>query len=177
MALFIRSSSILCVTEPFAASVVVALACASTLGFALTMQFAFGHPPCELCLWQRVPYILSGCAAILSTALCLLARERNPRAASRLLAGCALLFLIGACVAAYHSGVERHWWQGATSCSLPPLSKDASALLATPVVRCDQIGWSILGLTMANLNVPFSLALALFSGLAARRSRDKARHG
>lgn len=164
--------------EPLAASGLIAFACAATLGFALTMQFAFNHPPCELCLWQRVPYIVAGCFATLSVALHLVARGGKARAVSFLLGACACLFLIGACVAMYHSGIERHWWQGATSCSLPPLrGEGASALLATPVARCDEIGWSIAGVTMANLNVPFSLALSAFSWLAARRSREKARHG
>lgn len=179
-----------CLTErlrqPLAAATLVALVCMISLGFALIMQHVFNHPPCELCLWQRAPYVVAATAAATSAILSILSKspkatrtsqERNRRLALLLLNLCVLIFLTGAALGLYHSGVERHWWQSATSCSLPPLNASSAGLrdqlLSMPVARCDEIGWSLLGMTMANINVPFSLALAAFCFLAARTNRDR----
>lgn len=169
--------------EPLAAATLIALICMISLSFALIMQYVFNHAPCELCLWQRAPYIAAECLAISSAILAILAnskainektRANRSRLAAQLLSLCAVIFLIGAAIAFYHSGVERHWWQSATSCSLPPLRTDSAGLrdqlLSMPVVRCDEIGWSVLGLTMANINAPFSLALAAFCFRVARKN-------
>ncbi|MER2520094.1 MAG: disulfide bond formation protein B [Bdellovibrionales bacterium] len=177
-------------SEPLTAALLIALACLITLGFALTMQFVFNHPPCELCLWQRVPYIVAEGLAMASAILSILAngkktsetgRKRKYCIVGQLLKLCAITFLIGMVLAIYHSGIERHLWQSATSCSLPPLTSHGNPadlrdlLLARPVVRCDEIGWSIAGLTMANINIPFSLALAAFAWRAAAGPRNKSR--
>jgi len=37
-----------------------------------------------------------------------------------------------------------------------------------PVVRCDDIAWSLMGISMAGWNALASLALAGFAGMAAR---------
>ncbi len=175
---------------PLPAALVIALASLATLGFALAMQFVFNHPPCELCLWQRVPYLLAVLLAAASAILSSLAnggksdeasRKRKNRQALTLLKLCALVFLASAALGLYHSGVERHWWQSATSCALPPLRGNPAnlraQLLAMPAVRCDEIGWSVLGMTMANINIPFSLALAAFAALAGRAATSSRNKG
>jgi disulfide bond formation protein DsbB len=42
-------------------------------------------------------------------------------------------------------------------------------LLAQPVVRCDEVAWSLFGLSMAGYNFLMSLALAGFAFAAAGR--------
>jgi disulfide bond formation protein DsbB len=44
--------------------------------------------------------------------------------------------------------------------------------MATPVVRCDQVAWSFLGLSMAGYNVLISLGLAVLGAWAALLRRD-----
>jgi disulfide bond formation protein DsbB len=75
----------------------------------------------------------------------------------------------------YHTGVERGWWPGPTSCSG---GGDMSALtpeqlldrvLAAPVVRCDEVPWELLGLSMASWNALLSLVLAALWLSALRR--------
>jgi disulfide bond formation protein DsbB len=143
-------------------------ASAAALGFVFVMQYGFGHEPCVLCLWQRVPYA----AAILLSGFSLLPALR--RQAPILLMLCALIFVIECGLAFFHTGVELHWWLGTQGCAITPLN-GASAedlrtqLLHTVVARCDQINWTFLGLSMANYNVAYSLLLALFSFCAARK--------
>ena len=70
-------------------------------------QYIGDMPPCNLCYWQRYPhYTAMGIGAL------------------ALLFGGALLALLGALsalttagIAAYHTGVERGWWQGPSSCT------------------------------------------------------------
>ncbi len=150
------------------AALLLAVACFGSLAFALTMQFGFDVQPCELCLWQRMPFVSAGVLAL----LCLVARPY----ARWFLGLAALLLLANSGLAVFHSGVERHWWEWVSACTGSALSRVNSIedlrqqLLATPVVRCDKISWSIFGLTMANINIVFSAALALFAAMASKRT-------
>lgn len=114
---------------------------------------AAGILPCAMCYWQRwghwaalgfgwlafflgnrVWYYLAGLGA-LSTSL----------------------------IGFYHSGVERKWWPGPSSCTGSGLSSDTDNLLSldAPVMpMCDEIPWEMFGVTMANLNAIGSLVVA-----------------
>jgi disulfide bond formation protein DsbB len=99
--------------------------------------------------------------------------------AALIMAGCGLAFLTGAGIAAYHVGVEQHWWVGSTACTgvvagTATTAEELRRLLeAAPVVRCDDIAWSMFGISMAGYNVLASLALAAFAGLSARALLDR----
>jgi disulfide bond formation protein DsbB len=92
-----------------------------------------------------------------------------------------ILFFAGSMAAAttasigvYHTGVERDWWQGPTSCTGSGL--DASVdLLSTDVpinlVMCDEVAWEFFTLSMASWNAVFSFVLAGI-WLAAALSRQ-----
>lgn len=143
---------------------------AALLGGAFLFQFA-GYAPCAMCYWQRWPH---GIVAVLGLAALAV---RNP-----LLCWAGAVGMgISAGLGAYHSGVERHWWPGPSSCTGGgDLSGSATdlldSILSTPVVMCDEIPWrlsdwiplQILDLTMANFNAVFSLVLAGVWVAAAR---------
>ena len=153
---------------PKAALAIVAVA-ALSLGFAFLMQYHFGYEPCVLCLWQRLPYAVAGLLALAAFVI-----KPYGRTARMLLTLCGVAFLIGAVLAGFHSGVERHWWAGTSGCAIQPLHGTSVSgwreqLLHMTVARCDEISWTFLGLSMANWNVPLSLALAAFAKLAAQR--------
>ena len=145
----------------------IALMAVGALAFAFVVQFGFGIEPCILCLWQRAPF---GIAAMLTIAA-ILSRPYGARTRYLLIA-CTVVFLIGAGLAVFHTGVELHWWIGTTGCSIQPLHGSSPEdlrleLLRTAVARCDQISWTLLGFSMTNWNIPFSLGLALYSALSA----------
>ena len=81
------------------------------------------------------------------------------------------LFLLDAGFAAYHAGVEMHWWQGPTTCtgSIGAVSlDDLSAALGKPGhPLCDEPAFLFLGISMAGYNVVVALLLTLFSTGAA----------
>lgn len=152
----------------------VLLACLTALAGALTAQFEFGLQPCILCLYQRVPFVFSAILAAIA-----LMFRLPPRRQGLLLALCALAFLINTGIAGFHVGVEQHWWAGTDTCTggqpgAASISDLQAQLSAKPPARCDEIQWSLFGISMAGFNVPFSAGLALFATFASRRlSRNR----
>lgn len=128
---------------------------------ALYFQYGLGLAPCALCYDQRYAHGASLAAA----GLALLTNGR-PRLGLISFAGLALL--VGSAIAGYHVGVEQGWWPGPTACSAPDFAKLdieqlRAALEATPVIRCDEITWSLFGLSMAGYNFLLSLVLGLLA--------------
>jgi disulfide bond formation protein DsbB len=143
------------------------------LAGAWGFQYIGGLQPCALCLYQRWPYWV---AMGIGLAGVLLARRLGARGMAALAGAGALTFLAGAAIAGFHVGVEQHWWEGLAACggagglNDPGLSlaELRARLLATPVVRCDEVPWSLFGISLAGYNFVASLALAGASGWAAR---------
>jgi disulfide bond formation protein DsbB len=138
-----------------------------TLGAALVSQYGFGLEPCVLCILQRWPYVATIVIGLLASAV---ARRGKAQAALVLLAG--LVFLAGAGIAFFHVGVEQHWWVGTAECTGPAGGDSVDALrqqlIGRKIVRCDEIAFSFLGLSMAAWNVLASLAYAALSLAAGR---------
>ena len=129
---------------------------------------ALGYAPCKLCLWQRWPHggaIAMGALAAFAAPLVLWAGLG------------ALAALTTSGIGIYHTGVERGWWEGPSSCSgggntLQGLSGDQ--LLSTEgvarIVMCDEVAWAFAGLSMASWNAVLSLVLAAVWIMAARKA-------
>jgi len=138
---------------------------AGLLGGALASQYVGGLHPCEMCYWQRWPHaaaIILGGAAFLSTATS--ARSRMFTALA------ALAIAVSGAIGVFHAGVELGWWQGLTRCTAGgALTLDD--LMNVPLVRCDQVQWSLLGISMAGWNAIISLGSAALIGLLVARNR------
>lgn len=151
--------------------------CGAASGLLLIGAFLFeyvgGMAPCKLCIWQRWAH-----AAIIAISVAGLLIP-GPRLARFALMAVILAATISGAIAGYHAGVEWQLWQGPSGCTAA-LTSDLSAtmlvdqLLATPVIRCDEVPWSLFGISMAGWNSLFSLdiaAMALISVIAGSRSR------
>ena len=150
----------------------------AVLGAALLSQYVGGLQPCVLCLYQRVPYalIIALCALALLPMMMGSAPAQQWARIALTLSG--LIFLAGAAIAGFHIGVEQGWWQGTSGCTGPDTSAMTidelrEHLLAAPVVRCDEVAWSLFGISMAGYNLLASLALAVVSLFAARTIAGK----
>jgi disulfide bond formation protein DsbB len=160
-----------------AAALAVTAIAAVTLGGAWFFQLVLDIRPCPLCLEQRYAYYLViplGLVIAFGTA------RDAPRAA--LVAGLAIIALAAlgnAGLAIYHSGVEWGLWQGPTECS-GPIGNLGSAgnllerLDSVKVVRCDEVQWRFLGLSLAGYNVLISLLMAAIAAWGALRSARRA---
>jgi disulfide bond formation protein DsbB len=131
------------------------------LAGAYVFQY-LGYPPCELCWFQRYPHFVAVAIGVMALLI------RGP-----------VLPILGALAAAttagigvYHSGVERHWWAGPSACTGGGLGgmsgSDLLSVDGPQIVMCDQISWQVLGLSMANWNVIFSIVLIFIWVRAAR---------
>lgn len=144
---------------------VAAAGSAALLLGALAFQHLGGLAPCKLCLWQRWPH---GAAIILG----LLALVVGPRLL--IAAGGLVAALITAGVGTYHVGVEQKWWEGPQGCTglditgLSPADL-LNAINAAPIVRCDEIAWSLAGVSMAGWNAIASLIFAVIWVLSLRQ--------
>lgn len=147
------------------------LAAAGSAGLlvaALVFQAA-GYHPCELCILQRWPHV----AAMAIGGLIWLTGRQTPLAVLGMAAAATACGL-----AIYHTGVEATWWAGPSHCSggigdLARLStKDLlDKLQEAPVIRCDEVAWRFLGISMAGWNAICSAGLVGLWALAARRPR------
>ena len=139
----------------------------AVLGGAFAFQYIGGLAPCHLCLLQRWPHGAAVAIGLLALAI--------PGRLLPLAGAAAALTTAG--IGIYHTGVERLWWAGPTSCSAGSIAgldvKDLldPSIVVAPVVRCDEVAWQMLGLSMASWNVVVSLGLALIWLMAARSRR------
>jgi len=160
-------------TDPaLTASALVTLIATATIAGAWFFQLVLEILPCPLCLEQRYAYYLAIPVGVLTV---LAARSGAPKLLLLLgLAILALAALANAGLGTYHSGVEWGFWQGPTDCSGPVVNLgNAGDLLSrldtVKVVRCDEVQWRFLGLSLAGYNVLISLLMAVIAawGFAA----------
>ena len=129
------------------------------ISFALISEYVFGFAPCSLCLIQRYPHIL---VSITSVWL-IFFRTHN----FFIYPLNTLIIALSIILASYHVGVEQSIFQGPQSCSSSNISliseKSAEALLQdilnTSIMRCSNVTWSFLNLSMATWNLILSIGL------------------
>jgi disulfide bond formation protein DsbB len=144
---------------------------AGLLAGALGSQYWGGLHPCEMCHWQRWPHYAALVLALGSFAM----RGQADKGRSFVWLA-ALAILTSGIIGVYHAGVEAGIFEGLTQCSSSGSGGTAAEILAdimaTPLVRCDQIQWSFLGLSMAGWNALISIGSALtIAWLSLRRPR------
>ncbi len=159
------------------ASLAVTVIAAATLAGAWFFQLVLEILPCPLCLEQRYAYYL---AVPLGALVALAAAKDAPR--PLLLAGLAVLALAtlgNAGLGAYHSGVEWHFFQGPTDCTGPVGNLGSAGSLlerldTVKVIRCDEVQWRFLGLSLAGYNVLISLLMAAIAAWGAVKTARRA---
>ena len=145
------------------AALAITAVAVATLAGAWFFQLVLDIRPCPLCLEQRYVYYL---AIPLGALTALAAGKDAPRAV--LLGGLAVLGLAAlgnAVLGTYHAGVEWGFWQGPTDCTGPVGNLGSAGDLlkrldTVKVIRCDEVQWRFLGLSLAGYNVLISLLMA-----------------
>jgi disulfide bond formation protein DsbB len=157
--------------RPRTAAILLALLAAMMLVLAFAFEGFGGLRPCELCWWQRWAWM----AALPPALAAWLAPGRLPAA---LLGLAALAVLAGAGIAFFHVGVELHWWRGTAACGGGGPAASAEELLrqllGRPVARCDEVPWSLAGISMAGWNGLIALAAGLAALAVALRDLRRA---
>ena len=146
-----------------------ALGSATLLLAAFGFQYLGGFLPCAMCLWQRWPHVVAIVLGAVGVAW-----------PQPWIAGLGALSMIGnAGLGAFHTGVERGWWEGPATCS-GGAAQDLGAMsggdlldfsTGPQIVLCDEAALHILGLSMASWNAIACAALALLWLWAMRQPR------
>lgn len=129
-------------------------------------QHVGGLEPCPLCVAQRYPHFA---VLGLGLAAALLGRGR-PGLLAALLGAMAAAYLTGAGYAAFHVGVETGHFHSACAGDgggAGTIEALRERILKAPLVRCDDVPWRLLGLSMAGWNGILSVVLSLAAGYAA----------
>jgi len=145
---------------------------AALLAGAFGSQYFGGLYPCEMCWWQRYAHF----AALVPAALAFTAPAGSRRSQLLVLLA-ALAIAVSGAIGFYHAGVELKIFEGFTTCTSTvrgaSLDDMLKAIEAAPIVRCDQVQWSFLGISMAGWNAIISLggaAMILFLALRGRKA-------
>ncbi len=154
-------------TRPALARLIALLLPLGLLGGALGSQYLGGLHPCEMCYWQRWPH---GAAIVLAALAFTASAESSRSRALTLLA--ALAIAVSGAIGVYHAGVEFGIFEGLTACTATG-AVTLQDILATPLVRCDQVQWAFLGISMAGWNAILSLGGAAVIAFLSLRLASK----
>jgi disulfide bond formation protein DsbB len=124
---------------------------------AFFIEYILDHKPCNLCLLERVPYILVIVLVVLVTIF-----EKFERSIFFLLS---LIFLSATILSFYHFGIEQGFIKESIVCNLNQeisnLSKeDLLKELNNKRISCKDVDFKIFGLSLATINTFISLILS-----------------
>ena len=133
-------------------------AISASLIAAFIIEYGLGHQPCKLCIYERVPYILS-----IFLILEIIFLNKKEKIALLLLS---LIFFFSSLLAFYHFGIEQSLFDGLSVCesknSFENLSKEQLLTqLKENTTSCKNVTFTILGLSLATINSIFSLVLSV----------------
>ena len=157
-------------TDPLLSFGFIALISFISLAAAFIAEGFFGLEPCNLCIYQRYPFVIGIALGLIGMGL------RNKKTIScALLGALGLNFLINSGIAFHHSGVEQKWWKSALEGCAVPIFDDNNGktllenLMSAPMASCEDIQWQdpILGLSMANYNIALCFGLFLLCVVSA----------
>lgn len=139
---------------------------------AFGSQYLGGLYPCEMCWWQREAHMV----ALVIAALSYTAPAGSFRSRNLVLLAAAAIAVSGA-IGVYHAGVEAKIFEGFTQCTALSSGGSTAELLQrithAPLVRCDEVQFRFLGISMAGWNAIISLsgaAVILLLTLKPRRA-------
>tara|TARA_B100000579_G_scaffold283494_1_gene234831 strand:- start:1312 stop:1794 length:483 start_codon:yes stop_codon:yes gene_type:complete len=138
---------------------------------AYIIEYGLGHKPCNLCLYQRIPYFIS--IGLILTILLIKKYEKTN------LLILSLVSIAGACLAFYHVGIEYGFFSEAF-CEVKKILSDNSDYkqllkdLKDNPLSCKNVTFRIFGLSLATINTIFSLGLsAIFTKLFIDYGKNK----
>ena len=135
--------------------------CLVAIFSALIAEYFFHILPCRMCLNQRYPYYF-----IISIFVVFYFISKTSNIWLYVLSELAVLY--GLFYSIWHVGIEHNLLTGPSSCSGKLIGADSVSdlkeqILNQAVINCNEISWSVLGLSAATLNSLLLLFLLLFN--------------
>ena len=128
--------------------------------FAFYVEFVLGHQPCNLCLLERIPYILSIVIIIISLIFTKLEKI------TFIILG--IIFFLATFLSIYHVGIERGLFDESSICKISSglniLDKELLLKeLEKNTISCKNVTFTILSLSLATINTFVSLIISLIT--------------
>ena len=125
---------------------------------AYFIEYILGHQPCNLCLIERIPYVISIILIILNYFF-----KNNERFIILLLI---LTFIFSLIISLYHFGIEQGFFEESKVCGLKntpnAISKEEILKqLQITSVSCKDVTFRIFGFSLATFNIIISLTLVI----------------
>ena len=122
------------------------------------IEYGLNHQPCNLCLYERVPYFIS-----IFLILKILFTKGYEKTALLMLT---LVFIISSVLAFYHFGIEQGFFKEALVCTASNLSEaltkeEVLDQLNQNTISCKNVTFQIFGLSLASINTIFSIMLSV----------------
>ena len=127
---------------------------------AYFIEYILGHQPCNLCVYERIPYFLA--------ILIVLINYKYNKLEKYLILSLAIIFLIATILSLYHLGIEQGFIQESLLCDLEKganiVDKDEILKqLQQKSISCKDVTFKIFGLSLTNYNIIISLLLTIGS--------------
>ena len=125
---------------------------------AYFIEYILGHQPCNLCVYERIPYFLA--------ILIVLINYKYNKLEKYLIFSLAIIFLIATILSLYHLGIEQGFIQESLLCDLEKganiVDKDEILKqLQQKSISCKDVTFKIFGLSLTNYNIIISLLLTI----------------
>ena len=131
------------------------------LASAFFIEYILGHQPCNLCIFERIPYLLA--------IIIILLNFKFNQFEKFFILLLIIVFLIGAILSLYHLGIEQGFIQESLVCDLKSgsnlLSKEEILKqLQEKNVSCKDVTFKIFGLSLTSYNILISLLITVSTG-------------
>ena len=125
---------------------------------AYFIEYILGHQPCNLCLYERIPYFLA--------ILIVLINYKYNKLEKYLILSLAIIFLIATILSLYHLGIEQGFIQESLLCDLKKganiVDKDEILKqLQQKSISCKDVTFKIFGLSLTSFNIIICLLLTI----------------
>ena len=125
---------------------------------AYFIEYVLGHQPCNLCLIQRIPFILSIILIIFNYIF-----QKNEKFIVLLLI---LTFIFSFFISFYHFGIEQGFFKETAVCGVKSFSETISKdellkQLNEKTISCKDVTFRIFGLSLTTINIGLSLFLTI----------------
>ena len=125
---------------------------------AYLIEYILGHQPCNLCVYERIPYFLA--------ILIVLINYKYNKLEKYLILSLAIIFLIATILSLYHLGIEQGLIQESLLCDLEKganiVDKDEILKqLQQKSISCKDVTFKIFGLSLTSYNIIISLLLTI----------------
>ena len=125
---------------------------------AFFIEYILGHQPCNLCLIERIPYVLS-----IMIIMGIFLIKKNQKFLVMLLI---LTFIFSFAISFYHFGIEQGFFQESSVCGVKGTAEsinkeDLLKQLSKKTISCRDVTFRIFGLSLTSINIVISLLFIL----------------